>query len=144
MSRAEWILAGTFVFVIGLWLAPTVPGFAGLLRNLGLEGLLNYTGVALIGVGTLLLTGVLTWDDVTGERFAWDVFLWYGGLVRLAEALGETGLTERFAQLVASSAAGWMWPLAGLTLVAAYFYAHYAFASITAMLQPCMCHFWLS
>ncbi len=132
MSRAEWILAGIFVLVIGLWLAPTVPIFAALLRSLGLEGLLNYTSVALIGVGTLLLTGVLTWEDVTGERFAWDVFLWYGGLVRLAEALGETGLTERFAQVVAGSAAGWAWPLAGLTLLAAYFYAHYAFASITA------------
>jgi DASS family divalent anion:Na+ symporter len=132
MSRAEWILAGIFVLVIGLWLAPTVPIFAAPLRSLGLEGLLNYTSVALIGVGTLLLTGVLTWEDVTGERFAWDVFLWYGGLVRLAEALGETGLTDRFAQVVAGSAAGWAWPLAGLMLLAAYFYAHYAFASITA------------
>ncbi|MGQ9897059.1 MAG: DASS family sodium-coupled anion symporter [Acidobacteriota bacterium] len=132
MSRAEWVLAATFIFVIGLWLGPTLPGFAALLRNLGLEGLLSYTSVALIGIGTLLLTGVLTWEDVISERFAWDVFLWYGGLVRLAEALGETGLTERFAQAVAGSASGWAWPLAGLTLLAAYFYAHYAFASITA------------
>ncbi|OYT71527.1 MAG: anion permease [Chloracidobacterium sp. CP2_5A] len=131
-SRDERVLAGVFLFVIALWLAPAVPGAAALLRSLGLEGLLNYAVVALIGVGALLLTGALSWEDVTGERFAWDVFLWYGGLVRLAEALGETGLTERFAQVVAGQASGWSWPVAGLALVAAYFYAHYAFASITA------------
>ncbi|MFQ3639028.1 MAG: DASS family sodium-coupled anion symporter [Chloracidobacterium sp.] len=132
LSSAEQVLAGVFALVIALWLTPAIPGVAGMLRAVGLEGLLNYAVVALIGVGALLLTGVLTWEDVTGERFAWDVFLWYGGLVRLAEALGETGLTERFAQVVAGQAAGWAWPVAGLVLVAAYFYAHYAFASITA------------
>ncbi len=131
-SRDERVLAGVFLLVIALWLAPAIPGAAALLRDLGLECLLNYAVVALIGVGALLLTGALTWEDVTGERFAWDVFLWYGGLARLAEALGETGLTERFAQTVAGQAAGWAWPLAGLALLAAYFYAHYAFASITA------------
>lgn len=131
-GRDERILAGVFAGVIALWLAPTLPGAADFLRAVGLEGLLNYAVVALVGVGALLLTGVLTWEDVTGERFAWDVFLWYGGLVRLAEALGETGLTERFAQAVAGQTAGWAWPVAGLFLVGAYFYAHYAFASITA------------
>ncbi|MCS7079204.1 MAG: anion permease [Chloracidobacterium sp.] len=131
-SWDERLLAGVFVFVIVLWLTSGIPNADVWLRSLGLEGLLNYAVVALLGVGVLLLTGVLTWEDVTGERFAWDVFLWYGGLVRLAEALGETGLTERFAQAVAGQAAGWAWPAAGLVLVAAYFYAHYAFASITA------------
>jgi len=49
-----------------------------------------------------LLFGVLSWEDVITERGAWDVFIWYGGLVRMAEALGDTGITKRFAETAAS------------------------------------------
>jgi DASS family divalent anion:Na+ symporter len=80
----------------------------------------------------LLLSGVLEWSDVVSERAAWDVFIWYGGLVRLAEALGETGITKRFAEAAASLTSGWMWWAALAALLLIYFYAHYAFASITA------------
>src|SRR5262249_53382694 len=61
----------------------------------------------------------------------WDVFIWYGGLVELAGALGDTGLTARFAQSVAVLAPGWPWWGALLVLLLLYFFAHYAFASIT-------------
>jgi DASS family divalent anion:Na+ symporter len=103
MQRGEWIMLLTFVLIAGLWMTT------------GLHHI-NYAVVALAGICTLLLANVLTWDDVLGERSAWDVFIWYGGLVQMAAALGDTGIT---------SAA-----LAVLLLV--YFYAHYAFASITA------------
>jgi DASS family divalent anion:Na+ symporter len=97
----------------------------------GVHGI-NYAVVALLGICVLLLSGVLEWEDVLAERGAWDVFIWYGGLVRMAEALGETGITQRFAESAASFTGGWVWwgALAGLLLI--YFYAHYAFASITA------------
>jgi DASS family divalent anion:Na+ symporter len=42
---------------------------------------IHYAVVALIGVATLLLTRVLDWDDLMSQRPAWDVFIWYGGLV---------------------------------------------------------------
>jgi DASS family divalent anion:Na+ symporter len=93
---------------------------------------LNYAVVALVGVCVLLLSGVLEWEDVLAERAAWDVFIWYGGLVRMAEALGETGLTKRFADAAASLTAGWTWWAALGALLLIYFYAHYGFASITA------------
>jgi DASS family divalent anion:Na+ symporter len=50
----------------------------------------------------------------------------------MAEALGESGITRRFAEAAAGLTAGWAWgaALAGLLLI--YFYAHYGFASITA------------
>jgi DASS family divalent anion:Na+ symporter len=78
------------------------------------------------------LSGVLDWEDVIRERSAWDVFIWYGGLVRMAEALGETGITKRFAEFAASLTSGWVWWVALAGLLFIYFYAHYAFASITA------------
>src|SRR5262249_1257828 len=66
------------------------------------------------------------------ERPAWDVFIWYGGLLRMAEALGQTGLTKKFAESAASLTVGWTWWLALGALLLVYFYAHYGFARITA------------
>ena len=93
---------------------------------------INYAVVAMVGICVLLLTSVLSWEDVITERGAWDVFIWYGGLVRMAEALGETGITKRFAESAAGFTIGWHWPAALAVLLLVYFYAHYGFASITA------------
>ncbi|MGH7503923.1 MAG: DASS family sodium-coupled anion symporter [Longimicrobiales bacterium] len=119
LSRSEILMLVTFVLVFGLWLTP------------GLHGI-SYTNVALMGLALLLVTGVLTWHDVTTEHTAWNVFVWYGGLIQLARLLGETGITNWFADATASFMTGWSWQLALVVLVLVYFYAHYAFASITA------------
>ncbi len=93
---------------------------------------IHYAVVALVGISVLLLSGVLEWSDVLAERGAWDVFIWYGGLVRMAEALGETGITKRFAEAASSFTVGWVWWAALACLLLVYFYVHYGFASITA------------
>lgn len=118
-SRGERMMLGVFVVVALLWITTPWHG-------------INYAVVALMGVCFLLLANVLEWDDVMSDRAAWDVFIWYGGLVRMAEALGETGITKRFAEVAAGMTAGWAWGAALVALVLVYFYAHYAFASITA------------
>lgn len=127
IGRDEWLMLLAFITMAVLWL---MTGWHGI----------NYAIVALCGVALLLVTGVLTWDDLTGERSAWDVFAWYGGLVGLAVALSNTGLTQLFAQVAASWGAGWTWGAVLLLLLLVYYYAHYAFASITAhssaMLAP--------
>jgi DASS family divalent anion:Na+ symporter len=132
MSRGEKLMLGVFSLIAGLWTLPALPGVKGALESAGLGSLLNYAVVALIGISVLLLSGVLEWDDVLSERGAWDIFIWYGGLVRMAEALGETGLTKRFADAVAGLTGGWSWWAALIGLLIVYFYAHYGFASITA------------
>jgi DASS family divalent anion:Na+ symporter len=89
------------------------------------------TLIALSGAGVLFLSGVLTWDDAISERGAWDVFIWYGGLVQLGKLLNEAGVTAAFAGEVADQLR--FLPLALLFVVSllVYFYAHYGFASIT-------------
>jgi DASS family divalent anion:Na+ symporter len=119
MSPGERSMLGVFFAVALLWMTPSIHG-------------IHYAVVALIGVSALLLLKVITWEDLLTERQAWDVFIWYGGLVRMAEALGETGITRRFAEVAASWTTGWGWEAALAILVLVYFYAHYAFASITA------------
>jgi DASS family divalent anion:Na+ symporter len=119
MSPAERLLLLVFGLVAALWMTTELHG-------------IHYSVVALTGVGVLLVTGVLEWSDLLAERAAWDVFLWYGGLVRLAAALGDSGITKRFAEVSARYTVGWHWwaAMGGLLLV--YFYAHYGFASITS------------
>lgn len=119
MGRSEKLMLLVFVLVASLWMTSALHG-------------IHYGSVALLGIATLLLSGVLDWEDVLAERAAWDVFIWYGGLVRMAEALGETGIMNRFADTSAAFTAGWTWWAALAALLLVYFYAHYGFASITA------------
>ena len=88
--------------------------------------------VALAGIGVLLFAKVISWKDLMGEKNAWSVFIWYGGLVNMATFLGETGITKIFAERMAGMTTGMSWTIAVAVLVLAYFYSHYFFASITA------------
>ena len=119
LKRPEWILLAVFVVVVALWISAPFHG-------------VDATVIALSGIALLLITDVLNWRDITDETHAWEVFIWYGGLVMMATALGETNLTKLFAESVASTMNGWTWPAALAVLALVYFYAHYAFASITA------------
>lgn len=119
MSGREKLMLGVFGLVLTLWLT---TGWHHI----------DYSVVALLGIAVLLISNVLDWGDVVTERGAWDVFVWYGGLVQLAKMLGDTGLTKAFAGWAAHFAAGWQWGAALALLLLVYFYAHYAFASITA------------
>lgn len=90
------------------------------------------TLVALVGVAALLLSGILTWQDATSERAAWDVFIWYGGLVELGTQLQKAGVTTLFAETVSAPFSGLHWGILFLATLLIYYYAHYGFASITA------------
>jgi divalent anion:Na+ symporter, DASS family len=119
MSRDERILSAVFAVVCGFWVTTNLHH-------------IDITLTALLGAAALLVTGVLTWEDVKGEKSAWDIFVWYGGLVMLGKALNDAKVTSEFARLVGDlfGSAGWPVLLGGALLI--YFYAHYAFASITA------------
>ncbi|MCC7234852.1 MAG: DASS family sodium-coupled anion symporter [Bryobacterales bacterium] len=115
----EWILAVVFAAVCGLWATSALHG-------------LDITITALAGSCALLLTGVITWEDVKSEKSAWDIFIWYGGLVQLGKSINNTGVTREFAAWAASLLGDASWPVILAVSLGVYFYAHYAFASITA------------
>src|SRR5678816_220919 len=116
---SEWVMLLVFALIAVLWMTPKLTGF-------------HYATVAMVGICILLLSSVLNWEDLIAERPAWSVFIWYGGLLRMAEGLGQTGLTKKFAESAASLTLGWKWWVALAVLLLIYFYAHYGFASITA------------
>lgn len=119
LSRDEWITLTVFVSVGLLWLTTIFHG-------------IDVTLVALGGLAVLLVTGTMTWQTAAGERSAWDVFIWYGGMLRMGELLNNTGTTRLFAENVAAMFVGIPWQVVLVAILIIFFYAHYFFASITA------------
>ncbi len=119
MNRDERATACVFALVCGLWISSSWTR-------------IDITAVALLGAVLLLVTGVLSWEDVKSEKAAWDVFIWFGGLFRLGTALNEAGVTRALADGVALQFGGLGWPALFAIALAVYYYAHYGFASITA------------
>jgi len=119
MQLPEKIMLAVFALVASMWIASSWLPF-------------HNTAVALLGVSVLLVSGVLTWRDALAEHAAWDVFIWYGGLIKMAEILNDYGLTRILADSTAGFAAAWPWGIALAVLLLVNFYAHYGFASITA------------
>ncbi len=119
MSGPEKVMLLVFALVAALWMTSSWH-------------MIDASLVALLGVGLLLLSGVLDWNDALAERAAWDVFIWYGGLLQMAKSLSGAGVTQWFAQSASSLTVGWSWGAALALLLLIYFYVHYGFASITA------------
>lgn len=119
MTLQERILAFIFAGVCGMW---ATSGWHQV----------DITVTALIGSAALLISGVLKWPDVLSEKSAWDIFFWYGGLVRLGRALNDGGVTTVFAKSVGAAFADASWVVLFVAALLIYFYAHYGFASITA------------
>jgi DASS family divalent anion:Na+ symporter len=80
----------------------------------------------------LLVTGTMTWQTAAGERSAWDVFVWYGGMLRMGQLLNDTGSTRVLAENVAGLFTGIPWQIVLVAILLIFFYSHYFFASITA------------
>jgi divalent anion:Na+ symporter, DASS family len=93
---------------------------------------MHNTVVALAGVCTLLLSRVLTWEDLLGERKAWDALIWFAPLLMMADALNEAGVIKVLSGDLFAYASAWTGVSALILLAIAYKYLHYAFASMTA------------
>jgi len=93
---------------------------------------ISNTFVALSGLSAILLTGVLTWEDLLGERRAWDALIWFAPLLMMSDALQETGVVKILSGKLFGLMAGWGWMLVLGALAVSYLYLHYGFASLTA------------
>jgi divalent anion:Na+ symporter, DASS family len=119
LTRNEWVTLLVFAGVGLMWLTTVFHR-------------VDVTLVALVGLMILFVTGTMSWQTAAAERSAWDVFVWYGGMLRMGELLNNTGSTRVFAEHVAGLFGGIPWQVVLLAILIIYFYAHYFFASITA------------
>ena len=119
MRRDEWWLVAVMLGVMAGWVTSPLHG-------------MHNTIIALAGVCTLLLAGVLTWDDLLSERRAWDALIWFAPLLMMADTLNEAGVIKVLSTDFFAHLQGFSWTIAFPALAIAYLYLHYGFASMTA------------
>ena len=119
LKREEWYMIGIFILLVVLWI-------------FGSSINLDTTVTAFIGLMLLLLTQVLTWDDIKKEQGAWDTLVWFSVLVMMAMFLNSTGMIPWFSDMIKGVIGDTSWMLALIVLAIVYFYSHYFFASNTA------------
>ena len=117
-SRRELTLAALVVIALALWI------FGG--------DYVDATTAALVVISLMIITGVVTWEDIIANKQAWNTLAWFATLVALAEGLNRVGFVKWFATAVAAHMGGLSPMLAMILLVAVFFFTHYMFASITA------------
>ena len=118
MSRQEVILFVLVGSALALWIGAT--------------DYIDPALTAIIIVLLMVISGVVSWDDVIGQKQAWNVLIWFGTLVTLAGGLSETGFVGWLAKATAPAFTSLSLGAAIMAIVGTFFALHYFFASITA------------
>jgi L-tartrate/succinate antiporter len=80
----------------------------------------------------MILTRVITWDEVIGHKTAWNVLVWFATLVAMADGLAKIGFLSWFAKTAAASMSGLSVGALVVGFVLLFYFIHYMFASLTA------------
>lgn len=92
----------------------------------------NGTTAALSVLCLLVLTNVISWEDVITNKGAFNVFIWFATLVAMASGLKKVGFLKWAAGLISANLAGIDPTSIVIILVVLFFLFHYFFASVTA------------
>jgi DASS family divalent anion:Na+ symporter len=121
LTRPEKIVMAVFVAMVASW-ALSAP--------LGLDS----TAIAFLGLGVLLVSRVLTLDDIAAQGDVLAIYLWFAVLFTLSSQLNELGFMGFIGQRLALALGG-VPPAAGaIVLLVSYIALHYLFVSQTAHL----------
>ncbi len=118
VTRKELIMAALALIALILWI------FAG--------AWMDSTMVAIMVLVMMILTRVITWNDLLEYRQAWNMLIWFGTLVALADGLKIVGFLKWFATATSGLMQGLPIIWIVILLVAIYYLVHYMFASLTA------------
>jgi DASS family divalent anion:Na+ symporter len=119
LSRQEMYMIMAFMVMLTLWMVGDDIGISATLT-------------ALIGICLLLITKVLTWEDILAEHEAWNILIWLSILVMMSSFLDTFGFIKWLSGHVSASVTGMEWHTAFVVLMLIYFYSHYFFAGNTA------------
>lgn len=119
MSLAEKIMGIVFLVALVLWMLSSV-----------IE--IEASTVAFLAVVLLLITGVLSINDVLHETGAWNTLIWFSILIFMATQLTKLGFIPWMSKAIGLALHGVSWGIVLAVLVVFYFYSHYLFASGTA------------
>ena len=88
--------------------------------------------VSLVVITLMILTGVVTWNDIVGNTQGWNVLVWFATLLALADGLRQVGFLTWVAERSAAGLVGLPVGITAVAVVAIFFFLHYLFASTSA------------
>jgi L-tartrate/succinate antiporter len=118
ITAKETIMAVLVVIALALWIAG--------------GSVIDATMVALVAISLMLIFSVVSWDDIVGNKAAWNVLVWFATLVVLADGLSKVGVVDWVGRGASAVLAGHSPMFAMTALVVLFFMLHYMFASLTA------------
>jgi len=119
ISKNEILMLSFGLLALAMWIFG---------KQIGVNG----TVAALAVLSLIVLSGVITWEDVITNKAAFNVFIWFATLVAMAAGLKKVGFLEWAAGLISKGLVG-MEPVSiVILLVVLFFLFHYFFASVTA------------
>ena len=117
-TRKELVMALLAILALTLWI------FGG--------KIVDATTAAGVVISLMVITGIVTWDDILSNKAAWNVLVWFATLVAMADGLNRVGFVTWFAKSASALLTGMSPIVIMVSLVAIFFFVHYMFASITA------------
>ena len=118
ISPRERTMAGLVLLALASWI------FGG--------HVVSATTVVLVVISLMIVTRVVEWDEVLGNKTAWNMLVWFATLVTLAGGLSEVGFVRWLAEAFSKHLIGCPVMAVLASLVAFFFLVHYMFASLTA------------
>jgi L-tartrate/succinate antiporter len=118
LSRREIMLGILVVIALVLWIFGS--------------DIMEATTAAILVISLMLVLKVVTWDDITANKAAWNTLAWFATLVALAGGLSQVGFVKWFANAVSGQLTGVSPTTAVAALLLINFFGHYLFASVTA------------
>ncbi|MGB0989952.1 MAG: DASS family sodium-coupled anion symporter [Halarcobacter sp.] len=119
ITQKELIMLGLGILALVLWIFGKQIG-------------VNSTVAAISVLCLLVLTNVISWEDVITNKAAINVFIWFATLVAMAGGLKKVGYLDWAAGLISTWLEGLSPSIVVLVLVVLFFLFHYLFASVTA------------
>lgn len=113
-------------------LMASFAGLALILWIFGKEFKIDATIAAVSIVAAMVLTRVITWDDVIGNKPAWNIFIWFATLVALASGLNDVGVLKWIGKGTEVYLSGLTPTMLMISMIVFFFMLHYFFASLTA------------
>ena len=83
-------------------------------------------------VALMVLCNVISWDDIIGNKGAWNVLVWFSTLVALADGLNRVGILKWMGGIAEASLSGLAPTTLMVSMLVVFFLLHYFFASVTA------------
>jgi L-tartrate/succinate antiporter len=117
-SLKQLVMALLAILALSLWI------FGG--------KIMDATTVAGVVISLMIITGIVTWDDILSNKSAWNVLAWFATLVAMADGLNKVGFVTWFAKSASALLTGYSPLTIMVSLVVIFFVVHYLFASITA------------